>query len=139
MCVYVCVRSCFFHAFMGCMCVCVCVCVKIDAYIHKIPTVSNFNGLMLFRTRLLIQKYKLLRAQCQTSIARISKNSFQDFLIELLEDHLYNNEFLTSNLLFIFLYAFLSTLPFNIFCLGVELISKNDLKRQIFSLRIFSS
>ena len=49
----------------------------------------------------------MLRAYCQTSIARISKNSFHDFLIELLEGYSYNNYFLISNLLFIFQYAFI--------------------------------
>ena len=40
--------SVFLHAFM-----CVRVCIKIEAYIHKIPTLPDFSGLLLFRSRLL--------------------------------------------------------------------------------------
>ena len=40
--------SVFLHAFM-----CVPVCIKIEAYIHKIATLHDFSGLILFRSRLL--------------------------------------------------------------------------------------
>ena len=40
--------SVFLHAFM-----CVRVHIQIEAYISKIPTLPEFNGLMLFRSRLL--------------------------------------------------------------------------------------
>ena len=74
-CLYACVygrvrmlASVFLHAFM-----CVCMCIKIKAYIHKIPMIRKFIALMLFRSGLLTYKYEVLRARCQTLIARIFK------------------------------------------------------------------
>ena len=46
--VFMCACERVLHAFM-----CVRACIKIEAYIHKIPTVPEFSGFMLFRSRLL--------------------------------------------------------------------------------------
>ena len=45
---YVCFERVFFHVLMG-----VRACIKIEAYIHIIPMVPKFSGLMLFRSRIL--------------------------------------------------------------------------------------
>ena len=84
--------SMFLHAFMVEN-----VFIKIEGYIRKIATFLNVVD---------------AATQCQTSLIGI-QNTFPDFLIDLLEGHLYNDYFLTSDLLFIlFLYAFISTLEF---------------------------
>ena len=49
---WVCMCACE-HVFLACVDECMCGCVKIEAYIHKIPILPEFSGLMLFRSRLL--------------------------------------------------------------------------------------
>ena len=105
-CVFVCVCVCVCLHVFACVCACLyarvygCVCMLASVFFYRRLWVYVCIKLSLIFTKFQTFLNLVDDAECQNFVFSRFKISFPDFQIELLEGHLYNDYFLTSDYLY---------------------------------------